>query len=122
MVFERRESCSSPSPSPAAMHIDAGQKLVSKLTASWGVDKFVHIVRSFLYLGVEYVVHIVRYLGASSISCTSSALMTRWQLLISTWYPQTSEKDRMFLALGMNGSASKCGQRGFAIIFSKYSI
>jgi hypothetical protein len=34
------------------MHIDAGQKLVSKLTASWGVDKFVHIVR-YLHVNPE---------------------------------------------------------------------
>ena len=83
MVFERRESCSSPSPSPAAMHIDAGQKLVSKLTASWGVEKFVHIVRSFFVLrrrvccahcsllrSVEHFVHIVRFDDALATSDT----------------------------------------------------
>jgi Ca2+-binding EF-hand superfamily protein len=81
------------------MHIDAGQKLVSKITASWGVENFVHIVR-YLYVNPEETegghVYEAVFSQPTKVKPAPIASVSVYFVVTDSMNPDSSDYDVMF--------------------------
>jgi Ca2+-binding EF-hand superfamily protein len=81
------------------MHIDAGQKLVSKITASWGVEHFVHIVR-YLHVNPEETegghVYEAVFSQPTKVKPAPIASVSVYFVVTDSMSPDSSDYDVMF--------------------------